>query len=147
MTAALDELVVWLREQIAEDRRIAEESCDGPWHVNDAGYAEAIYGADGTCVIGGGRWGGEAPVFDSTEDALHIVRHDPRVVLAQCAAHEALLDEHWDVNEGDCATCVTGKWGYPTHGGSSPQRYPCKTIRIVALAYQHRPGYREEWRP
>lgn len=68
-------------------------------------------------------------------------------VLADLDAKLAVLDEHQDVNDGDCGTCVNGKWGYPTHGGSIPQRHPCRTLRLLALPYAAHPNYREEWRP
>jgi hypothetical protein len=151
-----NDLAPWLREQIAEDRAAALMATSGPWRHDPqkcwrkpgtAWCEEAVFagppGADAVCIAGTG----ECDDPQSMIDARHIARHDPRTVLAQCDAHEAILEEHWDVNEGDCATCVTGHWGYPTHGGSSPQRFPCKTVRILALAYQHRPGYLEEWRP
>ena len=68
-------------------------------------------------------------------------------VLREIDAKRQLLDEHHDMNDGDCATCVDGQWGYPTHGGSTPQRFPCRTLRLLALPYADRSGYREEWRP
>lgn len=77
----------------------------------------------------------------------HIARHDPARVLAEVEAKRYLLDEHQDVNDGFCGTCVDGQWGYPTHGGSSPQRYPCRTLRFLALPHADHPAYREEWRP
>lgn len=58
-----------------------------------------------------------------------------------------LLDEHPNVNDGSCGTCVDGRWGYPTHGGSSPQPYPCRTLRLLALAYVSHPDYQDNWRP
>ncbi|MEU9661912.1 DUF6221 family protein [Streptomyces chartreusis] len=92
----------------------------------------------------GRRWNGS---FEGLYMAEHIVRHDPSHVLREIEAKRQLLDEHQDVNDGSCGTCVDGQWGYPTHGGSSPQRFPCRTLRLLALPYAHRPGYREEWRP
>ncbi|MFR0354157.1 DUF6221 family protein [Streptomyces sediminimaris] len=71
----------------------------------------------------------------------------PTRAEAHLNAVRQLLDEHHDTNDGDCAACVDGQWGYPTHGGSTPQRFPCRTLRLVAAPYAGRPGYREEWRP
>jgi len=131
-----DQLVRWLREQIAEDRRIAEEACDGPWHVDDEGYAEAIYSADGTCVIGGGRWGGEASVFDSTEDALHVVRWDPARVLHEVEAKRRILDDY----ERYAAERRRAMGGWDS-------REVSPILTALALPYSNRPGYHEEWRP
>jgi len=71
---------------------------------------------------------------------------DP-AVLADLDAKLAVLDEHPDVNDGDCGTCVDGRWGYPTHGGSSLQRYPCRTLRHLAVPFAAHPDYDERWRP
>lgn len=70
----------------------------------------------------------------------------PERVLAEIEARRALLDEHQDVNHGDCGTCVDGSWGYPVHGGSSPQPHPCRTLRLLAQPYANRLGYDETWR-
>jgi hypothetical protein len=71
---------------------------------------------------------------------------DP-VVLADLDAKLAVIDEHQDVNDGDCSTCVDGRWGYPTHGGSSPQTHPCRTLRHLAVPFAAHPDYDERWRP
>ncbi|MCI3246291.1 DUF6221 family protein [Streptomyces spinosisporus] len=71
---------------------------------------------------------------------------DP-AVLADLDAKLAVLDEHQDVNDGDCDTCVDGQWGYPTHGSSSPQRHPCRTLRHLAVPFAAHPDYDERWRP
>lgn len=81
----------------------------------------------------------------------HIARHDPRDALAQCEAHTAILDLHVPANEEPlpegypmrfiCNTCGSGE----VH--EYPVVWPCDTVRVLALTYQHRPGYREEWRP
>lgn len=71
---------------------------------------------------------------------------DP-AVLADLDAKLAVLDEHPDVNDGSCGTCVDGRWGYPTHGGSSPQRHPCRTLRHLAVPFASHPDYDERWRP
>lgn len=68
-------------------------------------------------------------------------------VLADLDAKLAVLDEHQDVNDGDCGTCVDGRWGYPTHGGSSPQTHPCRTLRHLAVPFAAHPDYDERWRP
>lgn len=57
----------------------------------------------------------------------HIVLNDPRAVLAQCEAHTAMLAHALELDDkGDQDEHLVG---------------------LLALAYQHRPGYREEWRP
>lgn len=88
----MDELVQFLRARLDEDERIAKAATPGPWLVNDESFIETIYARDGhTAVVAGGRWGGEAPVFESDEDATHIARHDPARVLAEVEAKRRLL--------------------------------------------------------
>lgn len=135
-------MVAWLREQIAEDRRIAEAANSGPWHVDNQTFAESIYSADDTCVIGGGRWGGEASVFDSNEDALHIVRHDPRAVLARCDAYTAILDR-WVIGAG----IPENKISSFIRGQDDGYQQGClDAIRDLAVSMADRDGFREEWR-
>jgi hypothetical protein len=87
------DLAAFLLARIEEDEAVARAATPGPWRVDSEDYAEAILadGAIPTYVLSGGRWGGEASVFDATEDALHIARHDPARVLAQCTALRAVV--------------------------------------------------------
>lgn len=139
MTDVAD-LVVWWRGALDDAERTARAATPGPWHVDDESYAETIYSADGTPIVAGGRWGGEASVFTETADAIHIAANDPAAVLASVAADRALLDLHDEsylpngIPTGMCTSCENEAW-------------PCPTIRIRAAAYAHHPGYREEWAP
>lgn len=54
-------------------QKLADAATVGPWRVDDEDYAEAIYGGDDSAVVAGGRWGGEASVFNETSDARYIV--------------------------------------------------------------------------
>ncbi|NED75381.1 hypothetical protein G3I51_24260 [Streptomyces sp. SID9944] len=72
---------------------------------------------------------------------------DP-AVIADLDAKLAIVDQHQDVNDGNCGTCVDGHWGYPTHGGSSPATYPCRTLRLLAQPFAGHPDHKgEEWAP
>jgi hypothetical protein len=68
-------------------------------------------------------------------------------LLAECKAKRRIVEEHPDINDGDCGTCVHGQWGYPAHGGALPERWPCPTLRFLALPYADHPDYEEGWRP
>ncbi len=123
-------LVTWLREQIAETRRVAEaahEMAPGPWGTPPAmGY-------------------------DNKEIRRHTALNAPPAALAQCAAHEAILDLH--VPDDDQPLPKGEPWRFicTTCGGGGineyPTPWPCDTLRALTLAYRHNPGYREEWRP
>jgi hypothetical protein len=133
------DLVVWLRAQLDEDERVARAagvSASGSrWHVADRG-AVIVRGDDGMVVV-----------FDegspSGEEAEHIARWDPARVLAEVDAKRRILDVHPGDDEvsgqvfcGDGIGLVGCKWAYP-----------CPTIRLLALPFADRPGYRAEWRP
>lgn len=135
-----------LKAAIDESERIARAATAGPWRVDDETYAEIIYGGtdDMTSVVSGGRWGGEASVFDQTADALHIAAQNPAVTLRMVAAHRKILDLHAP-DEGCCAVChgpeemqefydreteqETVEWI------SDPAPYPCDTVRALAEGY------------
>lgn len=81
---ARTDLAAWLLACVQTDEDAARAATAGPWTVNDTDYPESVYADDGAvCVIGGGRWGGEARVFEQDADALHIVRWDPARVLSE----------------------------------------------------------------
>ncbi|MFF7899965.1 DUF6221 family protein [Streptomyces sp. NPDC007920] len=131
-----DDLVQWLVEQFNEDERIARQAGNRRWLVQD-----------NTIELYPEREDDGFMSWPTRADARHAANWDPARVLREIDAKRQWFDEHQDVNDGSCGTCVDGQWGYPTHGGSSPQRFPCRTLRLLALPYADRPGYREEWRP
>ncbi|MGI5135860.1 DUF6221 family protein [Streptomyces sp. CA-106110] len=128
----MDDLIQWMRVQLDEDERFARAATEGPWFLRD----ESIIGADGTEVVAGGRLGGEASVFESTADALHIVVHDPVRVLREVDAKRRLLYEF------DRRANHVRRTELPATGGVWDD-----LLRMLALPYVDRPGYRDEWRP
>lgn len=89
----------------------------------------------------------QAHLGEISEAAFRAETEQRERLLGELDAKLALLDEHPDVNDGDCGTCVNGRWGYPTHGGSAPQRHPCRTLRLLAVPFSVHPDYDERWRP
>ena len=134
------ELVDFLRARLDEDEAVARAATPGPWSVNDESFAEWISSADGVEVVAGGRWGGEAPAFETTEDALHIARHDPARVLAEVEAKRALLEEHAQgslpdgVMLDECRIC-----------GGMNEVWPCPTLRILARPFRDHPDFDPAW--
>lgn len=123
------------KERENEKRRTIPSPFDGR-------KVEIHVSSDGPQVVVDGRPYPPARYFElATEPA------PDSAVLADLDAKLAVLDEHPDVNDGDCGTCVNGHWGYPTHGGSSPQRHPCRTLRLLAVPFAAHPDYDERWRP
>jgi hypothetical protein len=137
----MDDLVAFLRDRYAEEERIAKAATGGPWSVDSESYAESIDGPNGVTVVGGGRWGGEASVFASTEDALHIAAWDPARVLAEVEAKRAIVAEY---EQADRYSRVT--WGQSS-ADQSRARTLGKVAALLALPYTDHPEYQEAWRP
>ena len=128
----MDDLVRWLGEQLAKDERVAQ-----------------------ACPGGGRGWDADGIAFYARdlnpEAQAHIVEHDPARVLREIDAKRRIIAEH-PVDGWRCATCadpedfdedVDGDREWSRHG----KYYPCPTLRLLALPYADRPGYREDWRP
>jgi len=75
------------------------------------------------------------------------IANDARWLLADIAVKRAILDLHG--SEHECPFNAPFEriesvwWGLPVGGGVKW----CPTVRLLASAYAHRPGYRDEWRP
>lgn len=126
-------LADFLRARLDEDEAVAREATPGPWRVDNPGFPEAIVDPAGEAIVSGSRWGGEAPVFASGEDAKHIARHDPARVLADVEAKRRIVDLHPNML-GWCQGCAS-------------EAYPCRTLTLLALPYADHPDYRQEWKP
>lgn len=79
----------------------------------------------------------DAPV---TPCEAHIAAWAPERVLVELALKRHILGLHQQshlpggVPAGNCASCRHESW-------------PCLTVRLLALPYADRPGFRAEWRP
>lgn len=79
-----------------------------------------------------GRWPSSyTEPFASEVRAVHIARWDPARVLAECEAKRHLVAFVGDLAEGD-----------PVHGLTAKE-----ALRLLAVPYADREGYRPEWRP
>lgn len=144
----MQDLVEWLRAQLDEDERIARGCSGTDWWEHPANWVSAPPLNRVAVVVHDGNRG-------------HIVRHDPARVLREIDAKRRLLDLHgivhrnigWQGVDGEaeygelpvCGHCVPKHTHYPTR--EDVPEGPCPTLRLLALPYADRPGYREEWRP
>ncbi|APY88193.1 hypothetical protein DCW30_05760 [Streptomyces alfalfae] len=133
----MDELVQWYGEQLDADERIAEAATPGPWRVRD----EGVVGDDGQ------HW----PVaytdsYRAREDCLHVAAHDPARVLREIDVKRQLVALH-AVDYRERPDRVLGEVDDPFCAECVGERYPCTTLRLLALPYADRSGCREEWRP
>ncbi|MGW9399370.1 DUF6221 family protein [Streptomyces sp. NPDC055642] len=132
-----DELTQWLRAQLDTDERIAR-GAGGEWMefpgtdwVNTAPTTEwRPSGSDHHVAV---------VVLDS--DRAHIVAWDPARVQREIHAKRRILEAHGRLDVGEfCSTCDAPS-GIPGRPAG------CDTLRLLALPYVNRPGYRQEWRP
>lgn len=131
----MDDLVTWLRAQLDEDERVALVVPENArvWTL-DGGTIHAGHPTDEVVdwVHYDGAW-------------EHIARHDPARVLAEVDAKRRILDEHAPEKHPTgmrCSVCAEGPYYDATWYDA-----PCPTVRLIALPYAGRPGYRDEWKP
>lgn len=78
---------------------------------------------------------------EADANGLHIARHDPARVLAECEAKRRIMERHNaqpffdDPESFYCATCNEGIGGF----------HPCPTLRALAAVYADHPDYDQAW--
>ena len=116
----MSDLATWLTEVLHEDLEVAR----------NAGPRQQFHG-----------------LYEHDDDYHYPLHVGALTVVADAEAKLAIVDLHGDINDGNCSTCVHGKWGYPVLGGSIPSLWPCQTLRLLAWAYRDRGGWDETWAP
>jgi hypothetical protein len=122
----MDDLVQWLLAQLDEDERIARGCSGTEWWEHPKNWVSAPQLNRIAVVMHDG-------------DRAHIIRHDPRRMLREIDAKRRVLAIHRPyVPEPDqaCLGCAGGI-----------MFTSCPVVRLLALPYADRAGYREEWRP
>lgn len=163
------ELVDFLRARLDEDEAVARAATPGPWWYNpgkqwldpeafekyDLAKGEEFVGYGGPHPFTGAVCAtGPASHSQSMADAAHIARAaDPARVLAEVDAKrrllEALLGEGHAVLRPGGSTQVYCDADYGTDSACECGRDERvgQYLRLLALPYADRPGYRDEWRP
>jgi hypothetical protein len=149
------ELLPWLRRTIADAEQVARDAAmrKGPvWEVCPRPPYRWGQDEKDTEILGVGK-----PIITCDYEygglllAEHIVRHDPQAVLAQCAAHTAILDavERYLIGHpGPCTNeGVEHDASCDLHTEWNKTALKPYAAQLVGLAYQHCPDYRQEWRP
>ncbi len=133
MTEATDDRVIdlaaWLLEQVDADADLARRAQGNPW-------LGALIGA---------RQAGKATYRE------FVGTWTPSRALAECDAKRRIVKLHshtkeiiWRDRSEDfevCDVCGSGA------GNQGCIPWPCDTLRLLALPFQDREGYREEWKP
>lgn len=126
------DLVEWLRAQLDEDERVARTvqlRRPGPWQLDPEPWEAHAIGL----LDSAGR--SVAAVLGSYS-AEFMATVDPARVLREVEAKRKVVD-HIVYELAD-------------HGADNPWWYDDKLLpilRMLALPYSDRPGYREDWRP
>jgi hypothetical protein len=141
----VDDLAAFLAARLDEDEAAAKAAkAPSPWKA-------AEHEADNWIVTDAA---GEPLIYDegtpSLEEAAHIARHDPARVLREVEAKRTILAEHdpcyptyYPTPSGQptCGVCHSGGFDW------DPERWPCATVRALAVVYGDHPDYRPEWKP
>jgi hypothetical protein len=154
------DLVQWLTAALDDDERIARAAASlsgamvrgsDRWrvsgsHTDDGGTYWSVTTTSPDLdrvpvveMVGSGMSGGGA---HTEEVAVHIVEHDPARVLREIDAKREIVRQHVPV--GDGTVCLSY---CHTRTPGEAQAWPCLTLRLLALPYSDRPGYRDEWKP
>lgn len=159
----MDDLVRWLGEQLdtdAEAARAADvKEGDPAWWVSPVladGDSYTVRSERDNAPIARVRRlyddDGHTVVLDGRAVAEHIAAHDPARVLREIDAKRQLVKLHGraTLRAGGGAqyfdTTTVCRSCEPSY--QVPElSWPCPTLRLLALPYADRPGYREEWRP
>jgi hypothetical protein len=133
MPSMSDELVRWLGEQLDEDERIARR-VESSWR--QIGETGVIVASDGDRAeeCANGNWAGIAE---------HIVEHDPARVLREIEAKRGVLRQHEAVR-GQVRNPVSAE---NRRAARIAQGELEDVVRLLAVPYSDRPGYRQEWKP
>lgn len=144
----MDDLVQFLRARLDEDEQTARDTAwnmsteiDNPWEARPAPDE-----ADGWEIWSKGRF--QLIRGTNEADAVHIARHDPARVLAEVDAKRQILGLHVAaeyIRNDPFAGCTTCSWR--DYMEDLHVRWPCPTLRLLALPYAGHPDYREEWKP
>ena len=143
MTADVDSLVAFLRQQLDKDEQVAREAADndsGRWFVGDKWN---VYRAE-DCTPHEDHETNELVVYGNIEvQSAHIARWDPSRVLAEVAAKREILRRFESAAEWADTCRAEGRpeaEAHARHAGSL-----LEVIGILAQPYAGRPGWRDEW--
>jgi hypothetical protein len=158
--SGVDELVQWLRDQLDADQRIAREAAMA---IGRTGYENGVlvdpparFGDD--LAADGAQWApsyhkvmrkrlkpdeksrtvAECGGFGARPVADHVAEHDPARVLREIEAKRQIVERYEEL-------CAASKEDGLI--GDVTEEYQDFLLRLLALPYADRPGFREEWRP
>ena len=137
----MDDLVAFLNARLDEDEQQARAAISGQVDWENGWGESKTPGFPGVGIV--------PHVGRIHEDvqAAHVAKWNPARVLADVEAKRRILAEH-AVDAGlFCRTCFDPGTldRYPDE--FSQRRFPCPTLRLLALPFASHPDYRDEWKP
>lgn len=138
----MDDLVTWLRAQLDKDERVARgdavrATSPSPWRREYyAAFMHAVADADGRELFGKGH-------LAETQDVQHIVRWDPARVVAEVDAKRRILRLYENALNAHRAGSISQRNRTQDEAAVDVLG---ETVRLLALPYADRHGWREEWR-
>ncbi|GGW15787.1 hypothetical protein GCM10018980_51560 [Streptomyces capoamus] len=144
--AAAQEFVEWLRSQLSEDERIAR-AAGGRWRELSGNWVAAAEGDHRVAMV------------LAAGERAHIVAHDPARVLREIDAKRQILGLYNSAVEEratlrarmreviDSDRDEFGRLHNEETRLIETARTLTPVVRLLALPYADRPGYREDWRP
>jgi hypothetical protein len=140
-------IVEFITARLAEHEALAKAATGRSWSVDNPNYPESILDEESIAVVAGGRWGGEASVFNEGEDAIHIAANDPAFVLGWIVAMRKIIALHapveWHGNIA-CSAC-TPDWEAALVDPVTLLIDECPELRAIARMWATHPQYRAEW--
>lgn len=136
---AFGNIAAFLTHVLDEDEKAARDCAEvypSPWDLADRGWMATVRGDGPSFHAVTILEQQQAPGGWLGDRLTHIARHDPATVLARIAADRQILALH-AIGQDPC----------DAHDGVSMESTACDTVRLLALPYADRPGYRGEWKP
>lgn len=132
----MDDLVRWLGEQLDAQEARVRALPGGPWRWEklDDPVADELAGPDGMVLVSGDADGYSSWIDRHEAFDAYLPDIDPARVLREIDAKRRIV--------GDLAKVIGGE--YIDDGEPVLAEH---VLRLLALPYADRPGYREEWRP
>jgi hypothetical protein len=142
----MEDLITWLCAQIDGDDRVAKSAagslrcgCHPGSYAGEWTAIDAIVRTESHHVAGGEGW----PAAIEPEVAEHVARWDPARVLAEVDAKRRILAQYEDACER-----VRHPVSAASRSAARVAQFELENVvRLLALLYAGRDGYREEWRP
>lgn len=160
-----DDIVAFIRARLDEDARDAQDAGARSMDWELAEKPPARWGADDQPdeILSGGRLYMTFEIDRGAPLAVaHVLRHDPARVLRGVEAKRRIVERHEPVTETwwldevgayvDQKVCYTCAYGMScnhcfSHDDRNLVKWPCPTMRDLAVDHSTHPDYRSEWTP